>query len=79
MKNNCAFTIRPSINIIGAGYDVLPITDEVVIKKMLAGAIPCRFITVGGLRAFKYTVPNEWLPNKVEVDKPVIEEVLRGR
>jgi len=79
LKNNYSFPIKPKLKILGAGYDVLPITDREFINKMLAGVKPVRYITVGGLRQFTYTVPEEWKANKVIVDKETVEKVMSRR
>lgn len=60
LKNDADRTIRPSLRMLGAGYDTMQITSSVFIDKILAGVKPCRFITVGGLRMFTYTPPDEW-------------------
>ena len=78
LKNDAGRPIRPSLRLLGASYDTLPITDSRVVDKMIAGIIPCRFITVGGLRMFTYDVPEPWKGNEVTVDKATIERVLGG-
>jgi len=77
LRNDADRSIRPSIRLLGAGYDCLQITNGSVIDKMLAGVKPCRFLTVGGLRYFTYTVPEEWNP-PTAVDKDTIEKVMQG-
>jgi len=78
-KNNAAFTVKPIIRLFGAGYDCIPITDDDFINKMLAGIKPVRYITVGGLRYFEYTVPEEWKGNARIVDEDTIAEVMSRR
>lgn len=79
LKNNHSFTVKPSLRLLGAGYDVIPITDRDFINKMLAGIKPVRYVTVGGLRYFTYVVPKEWEGNRVIVNKKVIEEIMARR
>jgi len=76
LKNDAARPVRPSLRLLGAGYDVLPITNREFIEKMISGRIPCRFITVGGLQFFEYTVPGEWKGNEYIVDKEVVERIM---
>jgi len=79
LYNSSARPIRPSLRIFGAGYNVVPIVDRVIIDKMLAGVKPVRFITIGTVkRTFTYMIPPEWKPNVVVVDRAVIEAALRG-
>lgn len=75
-RNDSIIPTRPSLRFLGAGYDVLPITNRDVINAMLAGRIPCRFLTVGGLMMFTYVVPKEWEGKGIEVDQAAIEAVL---
>jgi len=78
-KNNAAFTVKPILRFLGAGYDCIPIVDDDFINKMLAGIKPVRYVTVGGLRFFDYTVPEEWKDNARIVDKMTIAEVMARR
>jgi len=78
LKNDSGRPIRPSLRLLGAGYDTIQITDRRVIEGMLKQKPPCRFLTVGGLRMFTYTVPDEWDP-PMEVDKATIERILGVR
>jgi len=74
-KNNAGRPIRPSLRILGAGYDCVQITAESLINKLLAKEIPFRPLTVGGLSFFTYVVPNEWQPpTRVSAEK--ISELL---
>ena len=59
-RNDESVAVVPKLRILGAGYDVWPITDKSVADKMVRGAIPCRFISVGGLYEGQFTVPEEW-------------------
>jgi hypothetical protein len=77
LKNDSGRPIRPSLRILGAGYDTIQITNKNVIEGMLRQKPPCRFLTVGGLRSFTWTVPDAWAP-PVEVDRATIERVLAG-
>ena len=78
-KNNTAFTVKPILRFLGAGYDCIPIVDDDFINKMLAGIKPVRYVTVGGLRYFDYTVPEEWKDNARIVDEMTIAEVMSRR
>ena len=60
LKNDGDRTIRPSIRMLGAGYDTMQITSSTFIDKILAGVKPCRFMTVGGLQMFTASIPDEW-------------------
>jgi len=74
-KNDSSRPIRPSLRILGAGYDCVQITSESLINKLLAQEIPFRPLTVGGLSFFTYMVPNEWeSPTRVSAEK--ISELL---
>jgi len=74
-KNNANRRIRPSLRILGAGYDCMQIVAEPLINKLLTGEIPFRPLTVGGLSYFTYTVPDEWeAPTRVSAGK--IAELL---
>jgi len=76
-RNSSARTIRPSLRLLGAGYDVLPIKERTVIDKFLAGIKPCRFITVGGLAPFEFAVPDEWRGYEVDIDTATLESILK--
>jgi len=75
-KNWAGRAIRPSLRIFGAGYDALQITDDNFINGMISGRIPCRYLTVGGLRVFTWVVPDAWAPPR-RVSANVIAEVMR--
>jgi len=77
LRNDSGRAIRPSLRILGAGYDCIQITDTNVIEGMMKQKPPCRFLTVGGLRMFTYTVPDVWAP-PYEVDRATIERILAG-
>jgi hypothetical protein len=77
LKNDSGRPIRPSIRILGAGYDTIQITDKKAIEGMLRQKPPCRFFTVGSLRHFTWTVPEEWGPPYI-VDKATLERILAG-
>ena len=78
LKNDADRTIRPSIRMLGAGYDTMQITSSTFIDKILAGIKPCRFMTVGGLRMFTYTVPGDWDdPTRANAD--LIAKIMGGR
>jgi hypothetical protein len=78
MKNDADRAVRPSLRILGKGYDVFPITAGPFVQKILAGRKPCRFVTVGGLYVFSYTTPDEWKGQEVRVDKAIIERLMGG-
>lgn len=79
LKNNSPHPVKPILRLMGAGYDVIPITDREFINKMIAGVKPVRYITFGGLRSFTYTIPEEWQGNGFVLNKQVIEEVMTKR
>jgi len=76
--NNGPMEMRPSLNMLGAGYDTLPITNDSLINRMIKGDIPCRPLTLGGLQSFTTSVPNEWGENKKVVDAETLNRLLRG-
>jgi len=78
LKNDADRAIRPSIRMLGAGYDTMQITSETFINKILSGVKPCRFMTVGGLRMFTYTVPAEW-KEPTRADAPLIAKLMGER
>lgn len=69
--------ITPILRILGAGYDTIQITSRNFIDKILAGIKPCRFVTIGGLRVFTYSVPESW-EKPTRVDKATIERLMGG-
>lgn len=77
LRNDSDRSIRPSVRFLGAGYDCLQLTDPTEIDKMIAGRVPCRFVTVGGLAFFTYTVPDKWKA-ATQVNSATIERVLGG-
>jgi hypothetical protein len=76
MRNHADRAVRPSLRILGKGYDVVPLTSNTFIAKMLAGTKPCRYVTVGGLRVFDYTIPDEWKTKQVRVSRELIESLM---
>lgn len=76
-NNRSDRTIRPSLRILGAGYDVIQLTAKAFIDKIIAGIKPCRFITVGGLRVFTASIPEKW-SNPTRIDKVEIERLMGG-
>jgi len=78
LKNDADRAIRPSIRMLGAGYDTMQITSSAFIDKILAGVKPCRFITIGGLRMFTYTTPGEW-DAPTRADAALIAKLMGGR
>jgi len=78
LKNDADRAIRPSIRMLGAGYDTMQITSSTFIDKILAGVKPCRFMTVGGLRMFTFTVPGEW-ESPVRADAALIARLMGAR
>jgi len=75
LKNDADRAIRPSIRIVGCGYDTLQVTDSEIIRKILKKEIPCRLMSIGGLRMFTYSPPDLWKP-AVRISRSVLEEVL---
>jgi hypothetical protein len=59
-KNDEPISVTPKLHILGAGYDSWLLTDKSLADKMVKGVIPCRFISVGGLAEYQYTIPEEW-------------------
>lgn len=76
IRNFADMAKRPSLRILGKGYDTIPLTDRGFIDKMLAGIKPCRYVTVGGLRIFTYSTPDSWKGNSVRVDQARIEAIM---
>jgi len=78
LKNDADRAIRPSIRMLGAGYDTAQITSSAFIDKILAGVKPCRFMTIGGLRMFTASIPGEWdAPTRADAD--LIAKLMGGR
>ena len=77
-RNSAGRPLRPSLRILGAGYDTIQIVNTELIESMIAGRIPCRFLTVGSLRDFSYTTPPEWKAAYI-VDRAVIERIFERR
>ncbi|MDD3493515.1 MAG: hypothetical protein PHU95_03535 [Candidatus Thermoplasmatota archaeon] len=79
LENRSDVVVRPSIRILGAGYDTIQITCEDFIKKIIAGIKPCRFITVGGLQMFSPSIPSEWSDDgKMRVNSKKMTDIMRG-
>jgi len=69
LKNSAGRAIRPSLRLLGAGYDTMQIVDQDFINAMIAGVKPVRPLTVGSLQMFSYMVPEKWEPpTKVTAD-----------
>jgi hypothetical protein len=77
MHNDADRALRPSLRMLGSGYDTIQITDKTFIDRMLAGVKPCRYVTVGGLAMFTYSVPEEWSP-PTRVSASVIAGIMGG-
>jgi len=77
LRNDAGRPVRPSLRLLGAGYDTIQITNKSLIEGMLRQRPPCRFLTVGGLRHFTWVVPDAWAP-PYEVDRATIERILAG-
>lgn len=76
-NNDSAIAVRPSIKVLGAGYDVLPITDPTFINRIIAGIIPCAFEPLGGFRTFTFTKPKEWQDETVITQQKLLEAMKR--
>lgn len=76
-KNDAAFDIRPSIRLLGVGYDVLPITESACIDKLISGAIRCTYLTLGGFRTFTFTKPREWVEATVITQSKLLETMRK--
>lgn len=74
-KNWAGRPIRPSLRILGCGYDSLQIIEPSFIEGMISGRIPCRYFSLG-LRTFTYTVPAEWAP-PTRISSQKIAEIMR--
>jgi len=77
-RNDEPIAVTPKLRILGAGYDTWIIADKAVADKMVRGAIPCRFITVGGLGEFQYNVPDEWKPHGFTYSLRDVQALARG-
>jgi hypothetical protein len=77
-RNDEPVAVVPKLRILGAGYDVWPITDKSVADKMVRGAIPCRFISVGGLYEGQFTVPEEWRGRGFRYGLSEVVNLIRG-
>ncbi len=77
LRNDSGRVIRPSLRFLGAGYELIPIAAREIIDKMIRGQIPCRFLTIGGLRFFTYNLPDEWKPYAVSLTQAEVERLLR--
>lgn len=78
LKNDADRAIRPSIRMVGAGYDVMQTTSGTFIDKILAGVKPCRFITVGGLQMFTAAIPDAW-KEPTRADAALIAKLMGAR
>jgi hypothetical protein len=78
LRNDEPVSVTPKLHILGAGYDVWLITDKAIADKMVRGAIPCRFISVGGLYEGQYTIPDEWKGKGFTYDLSTVQNLMRG-
>ena len=79
LYNDGPIPVRPALKILGKNYEVVPITEKSLIDKMIAGIIPCRFITLNGtgINVASISYPDEWETNGIDLAKAQIEEILR--
>jgi len=76
VKNDSAIAVRPSIKLLGKAYEVMPINNKNIIELMIAGKIPCRYVTIGGLGTFPYSVPDEWSGYGVRLDATTFQDIM---
>lgn len=77
-RNDEPVSVVPKLHVLGAGYDCWLITDKAIADKMVRGAIPCRFISVGGLYEGPFTVPDEWVGKGFAYDLTTVQNLIRG-
>lgn len=78
VKNDCPVSVVPKLRFLGAGYDCWLISDRAVVERAVRGAIPCRFISVGGLAEVRYTVPDEWRGKGYVAGLEEVTKLMRG-
>jgi len=67
--------IHPALRFLGAIYDIMPITKEEKINKMIAGIIPRRIECVGGVSRIRPNYPDKWgSPYRLTIEK--LNEVI---
>jgi len=74
--NTTTASQTPLLRIFGAGYDCVQITSMDIINRILAGNIPCRFLTIGGLALFTYVVPPDWKKGVILSEKE-LEKIMK--
>jgi len=77
-RNDEPVAVMLRLRILGAGYDLWPVVDKALADRMVKGAIPCRFISVGGLAELQYTIPDEWKGKSFRYGVGEIASILRG-
>jgi len=77
--NDGPIPVRPSLKFLGKSYEVIPITERVLIEKMVSGIIPCRFVTLNGtgIQVASVSVPDEWETVGIDLSKSQIEDILK--
>jgi hypothetical protein len=77
--NDGSISTRPSLKFLGKNYEVIPITERTLIEKMIAGIIPCRFITITGtgISVTPISTPDEWATVGVDLTKAQIEDIFK--
>jgi len=77
-RNDESIAVTPKLHILGAGYDLWPITDKIIVDRMVKGIIPCRLLSVGGLAEIQYTVPDEWKDKAFKYSLSDVMSLIRG-
>jgi len=61
LANFGAQAVKPTLKFLGAAYDVAMYRSKADLETLLSRNV--RVITVGGLREFPWSIPEEWKPN----------------
>mgnify|MGYP000271120649 CR=1 FL=1 len=74
VENRNEEAVKPAFRFLGAFYDLLPITKQDVVKRIVAGKIPCRFESVLGVTEATFRIPDEW--TLFDVSSSLLMEVM---
>jgi len=77
--NNGPYRAKPIIKIQGATYDVQPIKDEEIIRKVFRKELPSKFIYVPrGMRPVRIEYPRAWTEYVFSITREKMEEILKS-
>lgn len=72
-----SISVKPFLKVLGAGYDVAPIRDRGLIEDMIKRKVKAKFLTVGGLAEFPFSIPDEWKDYGFSFSRKDFENLLK--